>query len=119
MQVGVPQAPLGGARNPTVLLGDITVQIRRAPDDTIVGTSMAVSTEGRIVICTHVVRGASVDARDVNGAEGGVYFPRARGGEEKKRCAKVTACFPHHDDDMVLLQLTDGAAPLGRDAKSC
>ena len=41
-----------------------------------------------------------------------VYFPQARGGEEKAQRATVAACFPQHDDDVVLLQLTGGPAPL-------
>jgi tetratricopeptide (TPR) repeat protein len=43
----------------------------------------------------------------------GVYFPQAGGGETKARRATVAACFPKHDDDVVLLQLAGGPAPLG------
>jgi hypothetical protein len=51
--------------------------------------------------------------RQAGGAEVGVYFPQARGGEVKERRAAVAACFPQHDDDVVLLQLAGGPAPLG------
>lgn len=75
--------------------------------------------EGQIVTCAHVAEAAlGVHPCKEGNKKVGVYFPQARGGEEKKRCAKVTACFPHHDDDMVLLQLTDGATPLSPDTKS-
>jgi tetratricopeptide (TPR) repeat protein len=118
-------------------LRDCTVQIRHAKTDAIVGTGIAVSMDGKIVTCAHVVLAAGVNPRagrpipgswemiwesilgrrpdalaDARDAEVGVYFPQARGGEEKARRARVAACFPQHDDDVVLLQLTDGAASL-------
>jgi len=118
-------------------LRDFTVQIRHPRTDAIVGTGIAVSSDGKIVTCAHVVIAAGVNPRegrpipghwqkicesifgekpdalkDAKEAELIVYFPEARGGEEKKRRAKVVACFPQHDDDIVLLQLVDGLAPL-------
>ena len=93
-------------------LRDFTVQIRRAADDAIVGTGIAVTMDGQVVTCAHVARAAGVEPREADGAEVGVYFPQARGGEEKARRATVACCFPQHDDDVVLLQLTEGAAPL-------
>ena len=94
-------------------LRDFTVQIRDA-NDQIVGTGIAVSTDGKIVTCAHVVEAAlgGTHPRNANGAEVGVYFPQARGGEEKKRKAVVEKFFPDNDDDVVLLQLTSGASPL-------
>jgi tetratricopeptide (TPR) repeat protein len=92
-------------------LRDFTVQIRNAKDK-IVGTGIAVSTDGKVVTCAHVVRAAGVNPRKANGAEIGVYFPQARGGEEKKRRATVAKFFPDHDDDFVLLQVTGGTSPL-------
>jgi len=93
-------------------LRDFTVQIRNANDE-IVGTGIAVSTDGKIVTCAHVVEKAiGAHPRKANGAEVGVYFPQARGGEEKKHRATVDKCFPHHDDDIVLLQLTGNTSPL-------
>ena len=75
-------------------LRDFTVQIRRADDDAIVGTGIAVSTDGKIVTCAHVVEAAlGAHPREANGAEVGIYFPQARGGEEKKYNAKVNCCF--------------------------
>ena len=94
-------------------LREMTVQIRRASDDAIVGTGIAVSTDGKIVTCAHVVEAAiGTHPRNANGAEIGVYFPQARGDETKSRRATVAACFPQHDDDVVLLRLTGGASPL-------
>jgi hypothetical protein len=85
-------------------LRDFTVQIRNA-DDQIVGTGIAVSTKGEIVTCAHVVEATGIDPRNSNGAEVGVYFPQARGGEEKKHCATIAKYFDEYDDDIVLLQL--------------
>lgn len=92
---------------------EMTVQIRCVSDDAIVGTGIAVSTDGKIVTCAHVVQAAiGAHPRNANGAEIGVYFPQARGGEIQARRAIVAKCFPQHDDDVVLLQLTGGASPL-------
>ncbi len=93
-------------------LRDFTVQIRRVDNGAIVGTGIAVSMGGQVVTCAHVARGAGVEPRASDGAEIGVYFPQARGDEVKARRAKVAACFPQHDDDVVLLQLTGGPSPL-------
>ncbi len=92
-------------------LRDFTVQIRDV-NDKVVGTGIAVSTDGKIVTCAHVVEATGIDPRNANGAEVGVYFPQARGGEEKNRRATVAKHFPDYDDDVVLLQLTGGSSPL-------
>jgi tetratricopeptide (TPR) repeat protein len=97
----------------TQKLRDFTVQIRPADSEKIVGTGMIVTTDGRVVTCAHVVKSAGVEPRTVNGKELSVYFPQALGGEKKERRAKVAAFFPDFDDDVVLLQLTDGNVPLG------
>ena len=91
-------------------LRDFTVQIRNEADQ-IVGTGIAVSMEGKVVTCRHVVE-AALRHKNIAGAEVGVYFPQLRGGEEKKRKAIVEKYFPSHDDDVVLLTLKDGASPL-------
>ncbi len=93
-------------------LRGFTMQIRHAHTDAILGTGIAVSMAGQIVTCAHVVRQAGIKPADSNGAEIGVYFPQAARGEEKQRRATIAACFPQHDDDVVLLQLTGGPAPL-------
>ncbi len=92
-------------------LRDFTVQIRDV-NDKVVGTGIAVSTDGKIVTCAHVIEAAGIDPRNANGEEVGVYFPQARGGEEKNRHAVVAKHFPDYDDDVVLLQLTGGSSPL-------
>ena len=81
-------------------LRDFTVQIRHATTDAIVGTGIAVSTDGKIVTCAHVVAAAGVQPRsgrpmpthwemmlegiggrkptdlaDAQGAQVAVYFP--------------------------------------------
>ena len=85
---------IGGAENNVRLqnLRDFTVQIRDA-NDQIVGTGIAVSTDGKIVTCAHVARAAGVEPRNADGAEIGVYFPQARGGEEKNRHATIAKYF--------------------------
>ena len=92
-------------------LRDFTVQIRHAESDEIVGTGIAVSMDGQIVTCAHVVEEAGVDSRNINGDEVGVYFPQARG-KEKSHRAVVSEIFPNHDDDVVLLRLAEGSSPL-------
>lgn len=91
---------------------DFTVQIRHATTDAIVGAGIAVSTDGKIVTCRHVVRDADMERRSHDGVEVGVYFPQALSSEAKARRATVAACFHQHDDDVVLLQLVGGPAPL-------
>ena len=94
-------------------LRDFTVQIRRLKDDAIVGTGIAATLDGKIVTCAHVVKAAlGVHPRQAGAAEMGVYFPQARGDERKNRRAVIAACFPQHDDDVIILQL-DGPPPLG------
>lgn len=94
-------------------LRNFTVQIRDASTDDIVGTGIVVSTDGKIVTCAHVVEAAGVDPRALGSGEVGVYFPQVTGSEKKERSATVAACFANHDDDVVMLQLTGGPAPLG------
>jgi hypothetical protein len=61
-------------------LRDFTVQIRRPSDDAIVGTGIAVSMDGQVVTCAHVVEAAlGVHPRQADGAEVGVYFPGGGG----------------------------------------
>ncbi|MCP4593535.1 MAG: trypsin-like peptidase domain-containing protein, partial [bacterium] len=92
------------------------MQIRRLADGVIVGTGVVVSMRGRVVTCAHVVEAAmGVHPRDADGAEVGVYFPQAGGGERKDRRATVAGCFRQYDDDVVLLQLSDGPTPLNPD----
>lgn len=101
--------------NGTILqkLRDFTVQIRRPDNDEIVGTGLAITMDGRVITCAHVVYAALlVHPREAANAEVGVYFPQARGDERKAYRATVAQCFPGHDDDVVVLQL-DGPTPLG------
>jgi len=91
---------------------EFTVSIRKLPGKEIVGTGLAVSLDGQVVTCAHVVKAAGVNPKILCGAEVGVYFPKARTGEEPLRRATVAGFFPEHDDDLVLLKLTDGPTPL-------
>jgi hypothetical protein len=94
-------------------LRDFTVQIRHPVTDAIVGTGIVVSTDGKVVTCAHVVEAAlGTRPRDANGLRVGVYFSQYRGSEEKLRQAQVVGCFDPYDDDVVLLQLVNGASPL-------
>ncbi|HXQ38601.1 MAG TPA: serine protease [Anaerolineales bacterium] len=94
-------------------LRDFTVQIRNA-DNQIVGTGIAVSTDGKIVTCAHVIETAlGVHPRYAKDTEVGVYFPQVHGEEVmKKRRATVLKWSVEYDDDIVLLQLTGGLSPL-------
>jgi hypothetical protein len=80
--------PQGSTMNNNVRLQnlrDCTVQIRHAKTDAIVGTGIAVSMDGQVVACAHVVEAAmGVHPRQADGAEVGVYFP---GGGDR--------CLPH------------------------
>lgn len=89
-----------------------TVQIRHGLSDVIVGTGIAVSSDGRIVTCAHVAKEAGVDPLTV-GEEIGVYFPQVADKNKRPRRAKVAALIDGYDDDLVLLQLSDGPSPLG------
>lgn len=122
----------------TQKLRDFTVQIRHVETDKIVGTGIAISLDGKIVTCAHVVMAASVNPRlgkripgnwemvlksilkgksdpliEAKEAQIGVFFPRAKG-EKKERRAKVAACFKDHDDDLALLLLASGTVALVR-----
>ena len=93
---------------------DFAVQIRRsdAPGTT-VGTGVAVSMD-QIVTCAHVAwLSTGLDPYLAIGTEIPVYFSQARPGEEKSRTARIAKAFRDHADDVVLLELTGGAAPLG------
>jgi tetratricopeptide (TPR) repeat protein len=93
-------------------LRDFTVQIRDTKTDAIVGTGIILNSDGLIVTCAHVVDAAGVDYRFPNGKDIGIYFPQARGGEEKKYRALIEKYFSDNDDDIVILKLKDGRLPL-------
>src|SRR5262249_1453573 len=94
-------------------LRDFTVQIRRIADDRIVGTGIAVSMDGQIATCAHVVKAAGVDPYQADGSDIGIYFPQVRESDAKRRQARVERCFDQkYDDDVVLLRLTGGQSPL-------
>lgn len=96
-------------------LRDFTVQIRHTETDAIVGTGVAISMDGEIVTCNHVVVAAGIKtAEDIGTGEVGVYFPRAKG-EKKDRRAKLDRYFLDYDDDVVVLQLVGKPPPLARE----
>lgn len=93
-------------------LRDFTVQIRHAETDKIVGTGIAISMDGEIVTCRHVVEAAGIEsAEDIETGEVGVYFPRAKG-EKQDRRAKLARYFSDSDDDVVVLQVIGKPPPL-------
>ncbi|MCB8980267.1 MAG: trypsin-like peptidase domain-containing protein [Ardenticatenaceae bacterium] len=103
------------SQNGTILqnLRDFTVQIRDPDTDRIHGTGLAITMDGKVITCAHVIYSIlTVHPRDAANAEIGVYFPQARGDERKAYRATVAQCFPSHDDDVVVLQL-DAPPPLG------
>ncbi len=89
-----------------------TVQIRVAGQPTIMGTGLAVSAS-HVVTCCHVVQDAGADPYQTTDAEVGVYFPQAQAGDQKEFRAKVCAHFDRYDDDIVVLELRNGQAPIG------
>ena len=91
---------------------DFAVQIRSVASDGIVGTGVVISLEGRVVTCAHVVEDAGVDPKAIAGEEVAIFFPQTELREEKSRRAIVAACFPNHDDDVVVLKLTGAPPPL-------
>ena len=93
-------------------LREFTVKILKLPNEETVGTGLAVSLDGRVATCAHVVEAAGVDPKARNGGEVGVYFPQTRVNGERLRRAEVAAFFPEHDDDLVLLKLKEGPDPL-------
>jgi tetratricopeptide (TPR) repeat protein len=92
---------------------DFTVQICTPDYSHIVGMGLVVSSEGLIITCAQVVRTLGVEPHNYADEEINIYFPQARSGEANRRRATLAARFPYHDDDVVLLQLLDGEAPLG------
>jgi hypothetical protein len=65
-------------------LRNFTVQVRHTDSDVIVGTGIAVSPDGKVVTCAHVVKSAGVESRILNGKELGVYFSTGIGRREKR-----------------------------------
>ncbi|NLH21099.1 MAG: trypsin-like peptidase domain-containing protein [Methanothrix sp.] len=95
---------------------EFAVQICHARTNNPVGTGF-VAREG-IVTCAHVVRKANrndagIEPKAADGLEVGVYFPERGGRASFQKRAKVISCFKQYDDDVVLLHLRDGSAPLG------
>ncbi len=92
---------------------DFTVEILY-PDERTAGTGVAVSNDGKIVTCAHVVKGVleGVHPREAGDAEITVYFRQAKRKEDKQRQTRVIGVFPDHDDDVVLLQIVNGTMPL-------
>jgi tetratricopeptide (TPR) repeat protein len=92
-------------------LRGFTVLILREKE--VMGTGFAVSMDGKIVTCAHVVRDVlDKHPREADSAEVTVYFPQITEIPKRKRQAKVLASFPNHEDDVVILQLVDKTMPL-------
>ncbi len=94
-------------------LRGFTVRIRDPGTEETYGTGIVVSTDGMVVTCAHVFEDiVGIHPREATDEEVEVYFPQARTESEKIRRAKVRPCLDVYDDDIVLLQLTDGPVPL-------
>ncbi len=94
-------------------LRDFTVQIRATDGETIVGTGIVVSMDGKIVTCAHVVEAAlGVEVSKAGRKKINIYFPQTR---EEKHAYKATviASLPSDKDDVAVLRLTGKQTPLG------
>ncbi len=93
-------------------LRDFTIRVLDQKGE-IAGTGFVISEDGRIATCAHVIRNVfdGKPPRDLIDREVTVYFPQARPPYEKQHTAVISACFPQHDDDVVLLKLKN-ASPL-------
>ena len=91
---------------------DFTVKITHSKTGNPVGTGVVISMDGEIITCAHVLREAGIEPRKARNKTVGIYFPQVRGQEEKKRKARIKTFLPKQEDDLVLLQLTDGPSPL-------
>ncbi len=87
---------------------NFTVQIRHAETDEIVGTGIAISMDGEIVTCRHVVEDAGIKpAEDMETGEVGVYFPKSSSSNKNHR-ATLARYFSDSDDDVVVLKVIGG-----------
>jgi tetratricopeptide (TPR) repeat protein len=114
---------------------DFTVKICNRVTKDVVGTGIAISRDGKVITCGHVVHAAGVNILtgleiqslpaliwegivkllrkevQTSKAQKGevlVYLP----GVSQERRAHLIASFPDHHDDIVMLQLIDGTIPL-------
>lgn len=91
---------------------DFTVQICHPSSGTCVGTGIAVSLDGLIITCGHIVQAAGAQPHEKNGAEVVVFFPQAHPADSPRQPASVLASLPYTEDDIVLLRLLSGETPL-------
>ncbi len=86
------------------------------PDAEIVGTGVAVTLDGHVVTCRHVIEDAGIDDPNNPGdATVTIEFPGRRPREAERHEARVIAVLATHDDDIALLQLTSETCPLEPD----
>jgi tetratricopeptide (TPR) repeat protein len=97
----------------TQKLRDFTVQIKNNQTETIVGTGIIISVDGKILTTYKVAMAAlGMDPFKANDEVLGVRFPQSASGP-KDRMATVLACTSESvDDGLVMLQLKDGPASL-------
>jgi hypothetical protein len=93
-------------------LRDCTVQVRHTSSGALAGAGIVVALDGLIVTCAHVIAAAGVRPHERLGASVAVVFPQARPGEQRTYRASVVGSLPYTGDALVLLRLTDAAAPL-------
>ncbi len=86
------------------------------PVGEIVGTGVAVTLDGHVVTCRHVIEDAGIDdPGDPGDATVTIEFPGKRGREAERTEARVIATSAEHDDDIALLQSTSETCPLEPD----
>ncbi len=91
-------------------LSDFTVQIRSCYSaNSIIGTGILVSMDGKIVTCTHVLESAAEvgTPEELNDIAVPVYMQQVPNCDTNSLQAKVIDFLPSTDDDIALLQLVD------------
>ena len=96
-------------------LRDFTVQIRNQRDDTIVGTGIVISIDGKILTCSQVVLDAiGVNPADAEDRKIAIFFPQVAD-NDRERYATVLSFSADLKNDIVLLQLEGETIPIRND----
>jgi tetratricopeptide (TPR) repeat protein len=90
---------------------DFTIQILDS-QNMIVGTGFVASDDGKIITCAHVVEAAIGPNKSQKDSEISIYFPQAKGDDNKLKKAKIISILGKNEDDIALLRLTE-RLPIG------